>query len=265
MQNKTHLLFCLFFFVFLQEEHKLLHISREWHLRKPQQKARKCFKHSAQGADLQGPGQRLAKDTQKKYKLWLGFRAVVPQDSSWNSWRRLEFTIFGMFCPSQVLLENYMRFVAVLSLTEYGTRKQECWEFPEKSHSAELTSSKRPKKPSSFTSAAEGRFRSTLSIYYPFSGSFTWSTTTHSQFAPCQQQPASTAQKLGTGWIKLYQSNTDSSEIQHSLKWLLFSGSELHLSRPGNRQSSEEGLEIGRVKGLFKVRKAETRLKLWAG
>lgn len=220
MQNKTHLLFCLFFFVFLQEEHKLLHISREWHLRKPQQKARKCFRRSAQGADPQGPGQCLAKDTQKKYKLWLGFRAVVPQDSSWN---RLEFTIFGMFCPSQVLLENCMRFVAVLSQTEYSTRAQKCWEFPEKSHSTELNSSKRLKKPSSFTTAAaERRFRSTLSIYYPFSGGFTWSTTTHSQFAPCQQQPAPTAQKPGIGWIKLYQSNTDSSEIQHSLKWLIF-------------------------------------------
>lgn len=39
----------------------------------------------------------------------------------------------------------------------------------------------------------------------------------------------------------------------------------MDLSGPGNRQSSEEGLEIGRVKGLFKVREAEMRLKLWAG
>lgn len=116
-------------------------------------------------------------------------------------------------------LGERMRFVAVLSQTEYSTRAQKCWEFPEKSHSTELNSSKRLKKPSSFTTAAaERRFRSTLSIYYPFSGGFTWSTTTHSQFAPCQQQPAPTAQKPGIGWIKLYQSNTDSSEIQHSLK-----------------------------------------------
>lgn len=54
-------------------------------------------------------------------------------------------------------------------------------------------------------------------MYYPFSASFSWSTMTHSQFAPCQQQPGSTAQKLGIGWVKLYQSNTDPLEIQHSL------------------------------------------------
>lgn len=77
-------------------------------------------------------------------------------------------------------------------------------------------------KASSFTSAAaaEGRFRSTLSIYCTFSRSFSWSTTTHSQFAPCQQQPGATAQNLGTGWVKHCQSNTDpwkSSTLQVTL------------------------------------------------
>lgn len=216
MQNKTHLLFCLFFFVFLKEEHKLLHISRERHLRKPQQKARKCFKHSAQEQILRGLSSAWLRTHRRNpsydlaSELWYH---KILHGTGQNS------PFLGCFVLPKCSWENYMRFVAVLFQIEYGTRKQKCWKFLEKSHSTELTSSKRVKKSFSFTTAAaEGRFRSILPTYYPFSGSFTWCTTTHSQFAPCQQQPASTAQKLGFWWIKLYQSNTNALEIQHSLK-----------------------------------------------
>lgn len=119
------------------------------------------------------------------------------RDSSWN---RPEFTILGKFCPSQMLFENYRRFAVVLFQAEYGTRKWKCWEFPEKSHSTELTSSKRLKKP---PAVALQQQRKDSGAFFLFTTHFqevlAGVPLLNSQFAPCQQQPGPPAQNLGPG------------------------------------------------------------------
>lgn len=188
---------------------------------------------------------------------------MAPRDSSWN---RSEFTIFGKFCHSQVLLENYMRFVAVLFQTEYGTRKQKCWEFPKKSHSTELTSSKRLKKNLQlYQCSSRGKMQEHFHYLLPIFRKFQLEN--HDSFSGCSLPTAAWIHCSKTGhWVDKtlpgqHWHLRNSAPPQVTLVLRLWTG----IIRA--RKQAEFWGRAGdrRGKGLLKGKAAEVRLKLWAG